>query len=77
MKEDKEREDLKKKAAIIMDKFIEFAFTLLYTAFMLWLAVNVFLKVFNFSIELMYIQAVATIFLYMVLSWIFGRGDRS
>lgn len=68
---------LKKKAIIFADKFIDFSFNLLFTAAMLWLAVNIFLKVFSFSIRMKFVQAVATIFLYMVLSWIFGRGDRS
>lgn len=76
MEEKKLDSELKKKSIELIDKFIDFSIILLFTAAVLWLAINLFLIAFSFSIRMKFIQAVATIFLIMVLSWIFERGER-
>lgn len=74
MEEKKLDSELKKKSIELIDKFIDFSFNLLFTSAMLWLAANIFLKVFNFGVGLRYVQSAAIILLAMTLSWIFGNG---
>lgn len=73
--EKKGREALRLAGKVVLKSFIKLAANLLLTAGILWLATNFFLMQFKFGIRLGYIQAVATMFLITVISWIFGERD--
>lgn len=56
--------------------FLKMLGNILYNSCFIWVAVNLFLVAFSFPLHLTFLQAISTVFLYVVLKVVFGGNSK-